>query len=91
MDADHDVLIVPVAGCHRQVLEADLQFLAARLDAGQYLDAAVGIEAGEGMEDRGAVERARVELSRVGGSQLSMLADGPVPGARKDRCPAGAP
>src|SRR4029450_9945151 len=37
VDADHDVLVVPVAGRHRQVLEADLQLLSARLDAGQDL------------------------------------------------------
>lgn len=37
VDADHHVLIVPVAGGDQQVLEADLQFQPARLDAGQDL------------------------------------------------------
>src|SRR4029453_7517100 len=91
VDADHDVLIVPVAGGVRQVLEADLQFLPARLDAGQDLVGAVRIERGGGWKTVAPVSAPRLALFRIASPLSTVAARSAPPGATKERLPARWP
>ena len=76
MDLDHHVLEIVVAGGARQVLEADLQVVAALRHAGQDLVGAAGIERLDRMEDRGVqeAERGAVEEDRLAGIGVGRLA-----------------
>ena len=65
VDADHDVLEIPVAGGVGKVLEADLQFEPTRLDAGQDLVGSVRIERGGRMKDCRGGERAADDVAPV--------------------------